>query len=84
MPAWRYWGIELLAELDHARDIAIDLDRQAGHVGLVPREALVGQVPPARDLRRLVDAAQRFCVFRCHGPQDHAPHAEAARLGPRT
>jgi hypothetical protein len=77
-------GLELLGELDHAGHRAVDLDRQAGRLGLVEREALVGEIPPARDLRRLVDAAQLRLVFRCQRPQDHGHMLKERVLRPRT
>ena len=44
-------GLELLAELDQSGDRAVHLDHQTGRAGVVgQRKALVGLVPPARDL----------------------------------
>jgi hypothetical protein len=55
-------GLELLVELDQTRDRAIDDDRQPSRSGLISGEALLGGVPPARDLHGRVDATQLTLV----------------------
>ena len=63
-------GLGLLAVLDQARDRAIDLDRQAGGLGLVgPREALDWRTPPARDLWGAVYTRQLGLILRSEGAE---------------
>ena len=74
--------LELLGELDQPGDGTVDLDRQAGRLGLVPRERVVGRVPPAHDLRRAVDAKQLALVTGGERAQDEFSHP--ARPSERT
>jgi hypothetical protein len=48
--------LELLGELDQARDRTVGLDREAGRLGLLPWEVRLRGVPPADDLGSFVDA----------------------------
>ena len=71
----------LLGELEQARDRAVNLDRQAGRLGLVPGKRLVRNVPPAHHLRRGVDAAQLGLVTGGERTQDQLSRpAGALRL----
>jgi hypothetical protein len=48
-------GLKLFEELDQPGDGAVNLNYEAGRIGLVVRKVLRRLVPPSRHLRRLVD-----------------------------
>jgi hypothetical protein len=66
---FRLW---LLPVLDQARDRAIDFDRQAGRLGLIPGEALLRNVPPTDDLRQRMDAQQLGLIALGQRAKGHA------------
>src|SRR6267143_1613519 len=64
--------LAFLRELDQTRDRAVNLDRQAGRLRVVPREALGRDVPPADDLGAPADAEQLGLVTLGEWAQGHA------------
>jgi len=74
-------GLVFLPVLDHAAHLAVDQDGQAGRLGLVPGEVFFGLVPPADDLRPLVDPAQVADVVFAQRSEDHLPGVELFRVG---